>query len=79
MSGRSWSYNRFDEYEAKLKAQKEAEAAAEETTEEQIQERLDDMPKGGVGHERHQKAMADNSPQLTLLTSVLPRLSVSYW
>ena len=56
MSGSgSWSYNRFDEYEAKLKAQKEAEAA-----EEQIQERLDDMPKGDVGHEIHKKAVKAN-------------------
>ena len=42
MSGsEGWSYNRFDDYEAKLKAQKEAEAAAEEQTEEVVEEVLE--------------------------------------
>ena len=79
MSGsESWSYNRFDDYEAKLKAQKEAEAAAEETTEEQIQERLDDMPKGDVGHERHKKAMADNQSAIDAANKRIAKMGIQY-
>ena len=133
MSGSgSWSYNRFDEYEAKLKAQKEAEAAesVEEEVEaieegidpkgaaridaakkkkkadvfaydrklqaqgklkgkkippapveeqvEQIDERLDDMPKGDVGHERHKKAMADNQSAIDAANKRIAKMGIQY-
>lgn len=59
MSGNNdgWSFNRFDEYEAKLSGEQQAEETGEV---EQIDERLDEMPAGDVGHEIHKKAMKAN-------------------
>ena len=59
MSGNNdgWSFNRFDEYEAKLSGEQQAEENGEV---EQIDERLDQMPAGDVGHEIHKKAMKAN-------------------
>ena len=79
MSGSgSWSYNRFDEYEAKLKAQKEAEAAAEETTEELSKSVWTTCLKGDVGHERHKKAMADNQSAIDAANKRIAKMGIQY-
>ena len=65
-----------------MKQNKEIEAANKAKTKkeevEQIDERLDDMPKGDVGHERHKKAMADNQSAIDAANKRIAKQGIQY-